>query len=1323
LNLLYAGFSKLPADFTFCLKNIFNNNFSVHFKMKVPGKNLNLFGLMLTVILAVLITPESVSQVFVKNDEIVFEKIFFQNNNTFDIVESIQQDSFGFIWIGSKDGLYRYDGIKFKAYQFDREDPNSLSNNVVRNIFIDSKNNMWVATEFGLNLYDLKNDNFTRFFSIKNDPSTLAADFITCITEDKKGNLWMTSNIGGLCMFDYLSGKFTRYCRDSPQDKKITTNNLSSLYLDNEGTIWIGTLDSGVIYFKPGNAFSYLKPGARDGKHLFGNNVRAIAEGPDGKIWFGTNGQGISCFDRLKKEFNYFSNDPKKINSLGGNFISCFYKDSQYRFWICTDGGGLNLYQSGKPGFVNFRNNPLDESSISSDIVRTIFEDHTGNFWIGNYNATIDYINSRRKKFYNVENRSGCQNCLTGKQVNAVFIDSENKIWTAIDGEGVNMFDPKTKKFRYLKHNTEDPTSLANDKPICFAEDNIGNIWIGFFEGGLGCFQKNNGKFVNFFPDGTNKNLHGRQVWDLMVDNGNLWIATEYGTEILDLKNKLFTILTEGREKDIETEKIINWTIHKDKKGRILIGTLEGLRVYYPEKGNFECYMPDFSNPDALSDKWVSCIFEDSKGQIWLGTKGGGLNLWLQPENKFRCFTKKDGLSDNFIKSIQEDNSGNLWISTNSGLTKFNFDTLSFELYNVDDGLQGNRFMANASCKDENGYIYFGGTKGLTFFNPDDIKNNDIVPSVHITGISLFNSEIDVHTANSPLKKNIILQKEIYLSYKQSVITIDFAALNYDHRRENTYKYKLENLDKDWIFIGQQHSVTFSYLEPGSYTFRVIASNNDNVWNTKGTSIKLIISPPFYKTYWFIAFEILIIILIVVGIYHIRSRNIRNTNNKLYKLVNERTHLLEERNKEIIHQNREMVVQRDLATSQRDQIIKQNEELAIHRNKLSELVDTRTKELMEAKQKAEENNKLKTIFLEVISHEIRTPMNAILGFINLLSEKIDDPKNRTYYLRILNESGKNLLRLIEDIIDFSRLQTGELQVNIEPCNISELIKQLVSIYRERASREKPQINILSVIPDDNIIINTDSKKLVQIFSRLADNSMKFTEKGYIKLGITENNPGSVTFFVEDTGIGIPPENVGSLFERLYNYDQNSPDKLSRESGLGLALSKHLTELLGGKIWVESSGNYGSIFYFTIICKKIIETNEIQNDDADSRMYYWPGKKIVAEDEETNFLLIEAILKETEIEILHAADGIEFLEIIEKNPQVDLVLLDIRMPRLNGLNAIKIVRESMKNIPVIAQTAYDHAYHRQLAMESGCNHFLIKPLRKEELLSLVKTYLG
>lgn len=1270
-----------------------------------------------------LLYPIKVHSSLPVNSNLLFEKVYFENNSPFGIVESVKQDSFGFIWIGAKDGLFRYDGIRYRSYHFDREDTTSLSNNVVRQIFIDSRQNMWVVTEFGLNLHNPEKDCFTRFFAKKDDPNSLPSNFVTEITEDKEGNLWMSTSNGGLCTLNINTGKFNVYSQYSALYEKISSNYLNTVYISKDGTIWIGTGSAGVDYFKPGEKIQSLKPGEMNGFNLFGNDIRCITEGPDGNIWFGTNGNGISSYNLSTKTFKYYVHSNNNPNTIGSNIISELYVDSKNRLWVCTDGGGLNLFDPVKQSFIQYRQNLKDENSISSDIVRTVFEDRAGNLWIGNYNTPLNYIDCRRKKFHTIRHNPDYKNCLNGNKINAIFTDSKNLTWIAVDGGGVNVYDPLTDKYAVYKNNPEEASSIAGDKPLCFSEDNEGNIWIGLFESGVSCYMKKTGKFENYFPNGTQNNPRGSQIWNLLVDDNNIWMATEKGLDVFDLKTKKFLFFPIDPETKRGTNTYGIWKIFKDSKDRILIGTINGLNVYDKKTGLFQYYESDLSNPESLSDRWVLNIFEDAKNRIWIGTNGGALNLWMEPENKFRCFSVKEGLSGNIIYSIQDDNAGNLWLSTNFGLTKFNFDSLNYEIYNEKDGLQGDRFNINSAFKNKDGIMFFGGANGLTYFNPSEIYADTFIPPVVITGLSLFNSKVEINTKGSPLKKNILFQKEIRFTHKQSVFTIDFASLSYTQPEDNYYSYKLEGIDEDWRPASKKSFATYTHLKPGTYTFHVIASNSDNVWNKKGTSIKIIIRPPFYKTKVFLALEVLALILLLILFYNLRSSAIRNANLKLSQLVQERTSLLETQNKEIEVQNKEISQQRDLATSQRDQISKQNEELEIHRNNLADLVEVRTKELQEAKKKAEDNDNLKTVFLELINHEIRTPMNAILGFINLLGERIDDPNSRSFYLKILNESGKNLMRLIEDITDFSRFHLGELKVKYLPCDVNELIKPLIGVYREWASREKPEINILTEIPEEKILINSDAKKILQIFNHLVDNSIKFTEKGYIKLGVKEYNNDFLTLFVEDSGKIISQDNINGFFDRFYNSSHNDHDILQRDSGLGLVLSKHLTELLGGKIWLEIK-EPGMAFYFTLPCNRQVESRSQLNQSTKSTSYFWPGKKIIiAEDDETNYLLIEAIFKDTGVELLHAEDGVEFLEFIEKNPKVDLVLLDIRMPRLNGLNAIKIVRETLKDVPVIAQTAYDHAYHREKAFESGCDNFLTKPIIKEELLNLVKTYLG
>jgi len=1261
---------------------------------------------------------------FCQPDDLVFEEIYLKDNYSFGIVEDFYQDKQGFIWIGAKDGLFRYDGVEFKAYYFNPDDPNSISNNVIRKIFGDSEGKMWVATENGLNCYIETQDYFIRYLNNPDDSTTIGSNFVREIVEDKSRNIWFATVNGGLSLFDREKNHFVRYNLDSPVEKRLTSNNLRTVFYDSEGILWVGTSDNGVIFFRPGNSeIQSLLPGPKDGNSLYGRDVRAIIEDQDGQIWFGTDGNGISCYNKKTKKFTYYLNDPGNSSSLGSDIIWSFTMDSKQNLWICTDNGGLNLYLPESNSFKQYKHDLLDQNSISSDVVRVLFEDNAGNFWIGNFNAPINYVNNFRKKFHNFQKNIYSANSLNNNMVSSILVDSENLIWIGTDGGGLNVYNQKSKQFKHYKHDPTNSYSIPNDKPMCLSEDKEGNIWIGHFAGGLSCYNKHNKRFYHYYPDGSNRTPRGTQIWDMMIDGEDLWIASEMGVDVMNLKTKLFTHLPVGSVGNKGTSTGSIWSIEKDSKGRILIGTINGLNVYDVVSKSFTYYLPDLNNPKSISDRWILDIHEDYKNRIWIGTNGGGLNLWKEDKEAFECFDIHDGLPGNVINAILEDSLGNLWISTNNGLSKFNYDNLAITNFNSDDGIQGNRFNINSSYKDKDGNMYFGGINGLTWFDPLRVKENLYIPNIVFTGFEIFNKEVNIHDADSPIKENINGLEEINLLFKHQVFTIHFAALNFTQPAENNYQYILENFEESWNDVGNQTSATYTNLMPGKYRFRVIASNNDKVWNVEGRSINIIVHPPYYRTWWFISLAIAVVILMVFTIYKYRIRQISMMNLKLTSLVKERTHELEKHSLEIENQNKEIASQRDMATIQRDQIQKQKEELEFHRNNLTLLVKEQTNELNIAKDKAEESDKLKTAFLENISHEIRTPLNAILGFINLLIEKKDDQRSRDYYLRIINESGKSMLRLVQDIIDFSRIQIGELKPVYGECNITELIKELVSTNREKIAREKPKLSILASLPKEETIAITDERKLNQILSKLIENSIKFTDEGHITIGIYKCNNSHITFIVEDTGIGIDPQHADKIFDRFFKVQDENPDKLYRGSGLGLAFAKVVTELMGGKIWVESQLKKGSKFYFTIPHIKP-KSNEPRAEISGEKEYKWAGKKIlVAEDQESNYLLIEAFFKNTGVILYRAKDGVELLELLEKEPDVNMIFLDLKMPRMDGINAMKIIRESNKIIPVIAQTAYDRTYHREKCLEMGCNEYFVKPLRKKEMLEVVLKYLG
>ncbi len=1247
---------------------------------------------------------------------LIFEKIVPQGNTTFGIIEDIQQDSSGFIWIAAKDGLFRYDGIVFKSYISDRKYNRSISNNVITDLFCDSKGRLWIGTENGLNLYNEEYDHFTRFISNPNDSTTISANHIVRMTEDFSGQLWIATADRGISVYDDRKKTFTRFTVDHRNGMPIIADFLRTIFIDSEGIIWVGTVDKGAFCYKPGaDNLPSIISGPSDGKHLAGYDVRCIAEYPAGKIWFGTNDRGLTCFEKKTGQFVYYTASQR--NSISSDAIWNFFVDSRQNLWICTDGGGLNKFNSVRNCFETYRNVKKDNNSISSNVVRVFYEDDAGNYWIGNFNAPLNYIDTHKKKFNLIrfsdedEIEQGINNIIS------VLRDKEETLWIGTDGNGlliVNENGDVIRKFRHIEGNIN---SIANNKPLCLEEDDRGNIWIGTFEGGLSCFNPHSNRFTNFYPDGTTKNPRGTQIWDLLFDHGKLWIASERGVDVLNTSTMIFNPVPIDKKKGTGTNVAGSWKIVKDSKNRILIGTIFGLNVFDPAENRFYYYEPNLDNTTSISDKWILSIYEDRHHRIWIGTNGGGLNLWIEPD-KFICFNTKDGLPGNVINDILEDSEGLLWLSTNNGLASFDYDSLKITIFDKKDGIQDNRFNINAAYKDRDGTLYFGGVNGLTYFNPNEITNNTKAPRVVLTGFDLFNRPVDITDPKSPVKKNIICTEEIHLNHKQMVFTLHFAALNYTQPDENRYKYKLEGFEEEWNIVGNQHWATYTNLKAGKYTFHVLGSNNDNSWSPEGAKITIVIHPPFYRTVWFILCLILSGILIIFGIYRFRVREMRMINKKLSLLVAERTVELEKRNEEISNQNEEIKKQINIATAQRDQISAQNEELEKHRNRLEELVKERTADLAAAKEKAEDSDRLKTAFLENISHQIRTPMNAIIGFINLLSDKIDDKNSREYYLRIINDSGRSMLRLVEDIIDFSRMQTRQLQPEYAECDVQRLIKDLISSIRMKASREKPELNITMDLPASETIIVTDERKLTQILMKLLENSYKHTEKGHIRVSI-KTEEDRFTCFVEDTGKQIEEKYLDKIFDHLFFVSEFDSNRSARGSGIGLAFAKTVTELLGGKIWAETSSPDINRFIFSLPLTNSLERQNIKRKSSDKVKYSWKDKIIVvAEDEDSNYQLIEAMLKDTGAKLIRATDGVHLLEVVEHESNIDLVLLDIQMPRMNGISAIKIIRESNRKIPVIAQTAYDHTQHRDVCREQGFAGYIVKPIRKSELLESI-----
>jgi PAS domain S-box-containing protein len=617
---------------------------------------------------------------------------------------------------------------------------------------------------------------------------------------------------------------------------------------------------------------------------------------------------GICILDVEKNIFTHFHHEPE-LNSLNNNNVRVFYEDDDGMMWIGTDGGGLNFFNRKNRTFTYTEYNPDRENSLISNVVFTIFKDNGGLVWIGSFQGGVNIYNKNRYKFIPYKKVSKGEYGLSYKSVRAIFQDSDNNIWIGTNGGGLNQFNRKDGTFIHYKPDPLNINSLNGDAIMCVYEDHKRNLWIGTWDQGLNFYDRKKNRFIHYKHEPDNEySLGSTHVMAVYEDrNMNFWIGTiGGGLDLFDRGKGIFSHYTHDPANDSSISDNGILTMLEDSKGDFWIGTLYGLNLFNREKGSFIRYVTDITNNQSISDNNVRTIFEDSRGNLWFGTMKGGLNRLVDKDKKtFISYLKKDGLPSNTIQDILEDDHGNLWISTTQGLSKFNPQTMSFRNYDATDGLQSNDFDYTAAYRCRNGEMYFGGINGFNVFHPDSIKDNFHIPPIVITDFHIFNKSVKIGEKDFPLQKHVSETDEIELSYKHSVFGFEFAALDYSAPAKNQYAYQLAGYDKDWIYCGNRTRVTYTNIDPGKYVFKVKGSNNDNIWNEAGVSIKIDILPPIWATLWFRIIAVLFVLFLIAAFYRIRLHNITKRNRRLEEVNIKLSEQITERNraeKEIIKQ-------------------------------------------------------------------------------------------------------------------------------------------------------------------------------------------------------------------------------------------------------------------------------------------------------------------------------------------------------------------------------------------------------------------------------------
>jgi ligand-binding sensor domain-containing protein/signal transduction histidine kinase len=1062
-------------------------------------------------------------------------------------VQCILRDRRGFMWFGTEDGLNRYDGTTFKIYRHDPADPRSLSCNMISTLIEDKRGNLWIGTVGGgLNRYDRNNDDFIYFPIQDPDSSNLGFLYIHALIEDRDGKFWIGFDTGGLLLFDPVTGVTVAHFKtNSAYPNCLGYDDIRALCEDSRRNIWIGFLGGGLDRLDPrtGSFFHYTHV-PQNRKSLSCDEINSIFEDSQKNIWIGTYGGGLEQYDGKSDGFLHLKHNPDDPRSIGDDFIFSITEDASGNLWVGTENNGIQRFDRTHKTFTRYVNETYNDYSLTDNSVESVYADTLGFIWIGTYNGGVNYLYTDGEKFRHYR-QTPQKNSLSKNAVLSFCEDRKGRVWVGTDGGGLNAFDRKKGTFVHFRNDPKNDKSLSQDAVLTIYEDRQENFWVGTYAGGLNLFDRDSRTFTRYLNDPGNPNsLSSNDVRAIYQDsNGYFWIGTAKGLDLFDRKKGTFRHFRNDATNHDSLSFDIILLIYEDRQSNLWFGTYGGgLNLYNRKKGSFIRFKHDEKIDGSLSDNFVYSMLEDSRGRFWVGT-GEGLNLLDRRSRRFTHFRIRQGLRSDFISGILEDNRGNLWLSTHNGLSKFNPEKNTFRNYDAGDGLQGNDFHYGTTLKTRDGTLFFGGVNGFNVFNPDAVKDNPHIPPVRIVDFQIFNKSVPIGAQSSPLKKSISESERLSLSYKHSMISFSFAALNYFLPEKNQYAYKLQGFEKEWNYIGTQRTATYTNLDAGEYVLRVKGSNNDGLWNESGVSLIITVSPPFWKTGWFRLAVSLFVIVSVFFAYRIRTSSMLA-----------RTRFLEQI-------NRRLNVQIAHRKAAEDKIQRLNEEL-------EQRVAERTAQLQATNRELE-------AFAYSVSHDLRAPLRSLDGFSQALREDYGDRLDETGldYCRRLCAASQQMGRLIDDLLKLSRLTRSEMRV--EKVNLSALVQ---AIARECSDAE-PARKIRFVIAK-GISVQGDAPLLRVMLKNLIENACKFTGRradAMIEFGVIQKETQPF-HFIKDNGVGFNMQYVDKLFnafQRLHTVQE------FEGTGIGLATVQRIVHRHGGRIWAEAEEGTGATFYFTI----------------------------------------------------------------------------------------------------------------------------------------------
>ncbi|SMG07288.1 ligand-binding sensor domain-containing protein [Marivirga sericea] len=1075
------------------------------------------------------------------------------------IVESIYQGSNGFLWLGTQDGLDRFDGQNFVSYNYKIDDSTSLSNNYIKDIVEDTEGNLWIGTYGGgLNKFD-KKSHFKSFIH-DNSSNSISDNVIYSIFQLSDSIYWIGTK-NGLNRFNILQEEFTNrntlskkfpslnnevvYCISKARSKeeiwvgtreglhKVNVNtfqvekflkgdsgllddDIRDLHYDSHGTLWVATKFGGLFY-KSANAQQFL---SIDLNFTEENSIyaRKIYPNKEGGIWLGTFGAGLFYIDHNFKIRYHFQEEKFNLKTLPSNNIVEIFQDESANYWLGTHGGGIASFDLNQKKFDLYQPDENDPFSISDDAVNYIFEDSKGDIYVAN-DAGIDLVTEKegQLRFQQIiSSYSG----LPDDRGWLVFEDSDSILWFGLWNFGLSKYNRNTGELYSYRNVEEDTASITTNFIESIAEAPDGKLWMGLLgDGGLVVFDKEAEVFKKYLHDSNIPNsLSNNRVHKLLVDSkSRIWLATDFG-----------------------------------------------LDLYQPKTDDFRHFRYNRNDTNSINYNVIRTIKEDRNHNIWIGTGGGGFAKMIESGKEiiFKSYTKENGLVNNNITGITEDLNGNLWITTYKGISFFNPHTEEFKNYDVSDGLQGEEFVRRSIATLQDGRIFAGGFNGLNVFNPDEIKGSTFEPEINIVGIDIVSDRG---------KKSIIdfSIDSLLLDHQDYLLSLEIATTDLSAADKIQYAYYLDGFDTDWIYNKNRRHFSFTNLPAGEYTLKIMGTNADGKWSSKIKEVYIKVDPPFWSTVWFrVLFVAAILVLILVYI-QLRIKFLKSQKKKLQSKVEERTLELEDANQSllknqsiVIHQKEEITEQNKEIEHKNAIIQKQNDDLKLSNLQLEEMVDERTKELRDA------NNDLKIAkhefdtFFYRAAHDLKGPVSTILGLCYLAMKESDEQASKFYFSKV-NETAERMNNILFNLQKINKLKQQPVQ--IQSHSIRDII---IEASKENIpdNEDWQQFIDIELDAEDHEILS-DSIHLKVIFSNLVNNSIKFTSRGEkpkVEIRFTKSSKNSsYQIIFEDFGLGINPKVRDKIFNMFFVATEHK-----RGFGLGLYSVKLAVGKLGGEIHLE-----------------------------------------------------------------------------------------------------------------------------------------------------------